>query len=1214
MKHSILKWLGLLMVLSMLLTLAPAALASPPYPEGSVTVQPPEDVGVKPGARMPKSIDQPNIKDYLRNRERQRLLEAGLTAEASALGLAGTDRVLVILVEFAGTDTFTWEAGVSTWDPLGRADPNEYTGTVGDCSLIITQTTEFTYAGPLHNEMPRPLSPDDRSGDSIWTEDFTPQWFDDFMFGNGVVFDYTRVDGSTVYEDFTGESVKLYYQDQSGGAYDFTGDVIGWVQVPHSTWYYDADECPGARSGGGSRGAIPGAGTARTLVKDALDAVNAIADTLPGFDWANYDVDGDGIIDRLWIVHAGYGEEDSTVLLNRTDYGESAVWSHSSSVSPAYEVAPGISAGPYIMMPENGGIGVFAHEYGHNLGADDLYAYGLGETSAGFWTLMADDWTGHPIGFEPPATDPWHLDNWGWLNPFVISDMSQSYEITLGQASLFPGGEDVYRGVKIPLPDGVLDLAVPVWQGDYYWWGGKQDLANAMMTTVNPVAIPAAGGTLSFDLVYDIEDEWDFLWIQASADGETWDTLTNENTQCEHDPSWIGGLYGFPEDLCGAGLGGFYGWNANWPDPEVQEFDLSAYAGQSIYLRFWFMTDWGTTYTGAFVDNVMVTANGSTLFEDDAESGDAQWVYQDPWQRSDGTMAFTHNYYLQWRNVGENGGYDSALGDPRWRFGPANSGLLVWYNNNFYTDNEIWSYFLDDPSVGPKGRMLVVDAHPEPYRDPDLLAMGYNNTGANLTSRGQMRDAPFSLWDSVDFWHTDPYQEGAQEHWYEGRPAMSAFHDALGYYPGAEYVNRGPYYPPTQFKWVTKQWDASAVVPATGFYPLKAPGYTANEEFRFNCTPYLSGPYTGALGCYWFGSGVGLGYDGGSGNPSDDGVQYGVNACLLDQAEDGSWGKILFANFKPDGSGFTANPLEVVEGQEVEFVLAPHNLGGNSPVFVFVPWDYQDGQLLMDTLTNGAFPIYGEWGSAQVAALYAEQGVEALQALAVDGGGGDPIAGIGWIGDVPAGTNELFRFKMIPWWGGYPFDLKADFYLCGDRATTLRSDEVKVLLSGGPFEYSLWPMMDTFVSSVRPNASFADRATFNVAQPDAARGLLYFDSSWIPPLAVVDSAKLKLYPLVRTRDRWMHLVAYPMEEWWWESITWNEAPDSGDIPAGSAALDSVNMVVELDVTALVQQWISDPMTNYGLMLKGEEAEAVVYTFMASEHRIGQWPRLEIIVH
>ena len=103
----------------------------------------------------------------------------------------------------------------------------------------------------------------------------------------------------------------------------------------------------------------------------------------------------------------------------------------------------------------------------------------------------------------------------------TISDPSQEYTFKLGQASDFPGGDGVYRGAKIELPDGQAPLPVPVWQGDYYWWGGKADLANGMMTTAAPIAIPAGGATLSFDLAYDIEEEWDFLWIQASTDGTT---------------------------------------------------------------------------------------------------------------------------------------------------------------------------------------------------------------------------------------------------------------------------------------------------------------------------------------------------------------------------------------------------------------------------------------------------------------------------------------------------------------------------------------------------------------------------------------------------------------------------------------------------------------------------------------------------------------------
>jgi immune inhibitor A len=309
---------------------------------------------------------------------RQRLLEAGQTAEAAALAQTGEDRILIVLAEFDGTDVFTWTQGVSTWDPYGIADPNEDTGTAGDCSLIITETKTFTYTGPLHNAIARPLSADDRSGDAIWAEDFSPQWFDDFMFGNGVVISYTRQDNSVVFEDFTGQSVKQYYTDISSGVYTITGDIVGWVPVPHSTWYYGADQCPGARSGeADNSGAIPGAGSSRQFVRDSLDAVNAISNTIPGFDWANYDHDGDGLVDRLWLVHAGYGEEDGTSLLNSdpTDpndptrttpwpeafYGEAAIWSHSSSVTPPYSVTQDIAASAYIVMPENGGIGVFAH-------------------------------------------------------------------------------------------------------------------------------------------------------------------------------------------------------------------------------------------------------------------------------------------------------------------------------------------------------------------------------------------------------------------------------------------------------------------------------------------------------------------------------------------------------------------------------------------------------------------------------------------------------------------------------------------------------------------------------------------------------------------------------------------------------------------------------------------------------------------------------------
>lgn len=1009
----------LIVALGMLATIVSPVFAQPPAPDdepsfpSTRTLTPPTLPYAAKPAPGAKQVDQPNPRDYWRNMQRQHLLEAGQTAEADALALTGTDRVLVILVEFAGTDVFTWTAGTSTWDPLGIADPNEYTGTPGDCSVIQEKIEDklghslnpgdevtFTYEGPLHNMIERPRSLDDRSGDTIWTEDFNPQWFYDFMFGNGVVISYTMQDNTPIYESFIGQSVRDYYSDLSSGRYAITGDVIGWLQLPHSTWWYGADSCPGRRSGANvpHSGAIPGAGNARTLVMDALNAVNAISNTIPGFDWHNYDKNGDGIIDRLWIVHAGYGEEDSTTLLNRDPvtgtnrtepypdafYGEASLWSHSSAVTPPYSVTEDIAAGPYIMMPENGGIGVFAHEYGHNLGADDLYAYDEGETSAGFWTLMADDWTGYPIGFEPPAVDPWHLDNWGWLEPFVITDATKVYTVTLGQASRFANNSapgDVYRGVKIVLPQGVAPLPVPVWQGDYYWWGGKQDLANAMMTTKEPIDLTGASAvTLTFDLVYDIEEEWDFLWVQVSEDGETWETVTNTNMICTHAPDWIGSLYGFPDDLCGNGIYGFSGYNPDWPDPEAEVIDLTPYAGKSIYLRFWYMTDWATTNSGAFLDSVVVEADGAVVFSDDAESGDANWDYEAPWVRSDGTQQFTHNYYLQWRNVNPNGGYDSALGESRWRFGPANTGLLVWYNNNLYTDNEVFHYVNDYPGFGPKGRMLVVDSHPEPYRDPHWVEAGYPNEGANVSHRSLMRDAPFTLQDTVNFTMTNPYVYSPTVQ-FSGRPAVSAFHDALGYYPGAEYVRRSPY---QGMAWVTKQWDASVTIPSRKFYGVKAPGYNGSTPFRYHCSILTSGSYAGYLGCYWFPSG--LGYNGSTGDPAEVDGQYGWHVQLLEESPDHTWATVRIWNsmYYMDAD-FVAAPATVHKGDVVTYTYTINqNIGsGMSPAVVAIPLDTTRVEYVPGSAFGGAIPVPGGMTADELTALYREGGLRALKQLAV---------------------------------------------------------------------------------------------------------------------------------------------------------------------------------------------------------------------------------------
>ncbi len=689
-----------------------------------------------------KQIDLPNAKEVARIKRRiewqRQQRQAGKDDHAGPVILksASQDKVLVLLVEFAGTNTFTWTPGVSTWDPLGRCDNSEFDGVNtanGAASSFLAQkygilgATNFTYRGPLHNEIPQPIGSNHASATSVWVPDFSPTHFSNLIFGAGVVFDFTRQDGSVVHEDFTGMSVRDYYEDLSGGTYTISGSILGWLQVTNAVWWYGADGVPGARSATPRpyhAGAIPGAGNYRSLVIDALNAAKA---AYPGFDWASFDQDLDGVIDRLWIVHAGYGEEDNPGLLNATPYGEGGLWSHSSALGTPYQVVPGISANAYIMMPENAGIAVLAHEFAHNLGAMDLYTYGEGQTSAGFWTLMSDSWVGFPLGYLPEAMDPMHLDNWGWLHPRVVSDPAQVYVATLGQASRFHGGSNVVRAVKIELPDGPLPLPVRP-NGSWQWWGGREVLATAAMTLRQPIQVPSTGATLEFRTAYDTESGYDFFYVEASTNsGASWQQLA----------SWSGQSAGFPAY-------------------QAQSFSLASFANRVLLLRFRYTTDEYILGAGAFVEDIVVRST-QTLLADNAESENALWTYTAPWARNNGNEGYTHNFYLQWRNTSASGGYDRALGDARFRFGPANSGLVVWYQDDRYGDNTIANYLNDPPSFGPKGKLLVVDSHPEPYLDPYWIGKGVTNERGNVFSRGLVRDAPFSRWPSVDFALDPPF-------------------------------------------------------------------------------------------------------------------------------------------------------------------------------------------------------------------------------------------------------------------------------------------------------------------------------------------------------------------------------------------------------------------------------------------------------------------------
>ncbi len=195
-------------------------------------------------------------------------------------------------------------------------------------------------------------------------------------------------------------SVRDFYSENSYGESTFTADVVGWYRMPNPYSYYVA----------GQTGFGPYPTNAQRLAEDAAAAAD------PFVDFSDYDNDGDGYVDAYFVVHAGYGFEDT---------GDSnAIWSHAWGLGSARHT-DGVTVSGYTMEPEESGeggivhIGVFCHEFGHALGLPDLYDIDGGSNGAGDWTVMSGGvWANG--GRTPVHFDPWSKSQLGWVTPIVV--------------------------------------------------------------------------------------------------------------------------------------------------------------------------------------------------------------------------------------------------------------------------------------------------------------------------------------------------------------------------------------------------------------------------------------------------------------------------------------------------------------------------------------------------------------------------------------------------------------------------------------------------------------------------------------------------------------------------------------------------------------------------------------------------------------------------
>ena len=130
--------------------------------------------------------------------------------------------------------------------------------------------------------------------------------------------------------------------------------------------------------------------------------------------------------------------------------------------------------------------------------------------------------------------------------------------------------------------------------GDYFVWSNVGDESNASLSQTFDLGSVAGAAELTFKTWYDLEEDYDYIYISASTDGTNWEILNSENCTTAN-PS--GNSYG-----CG-----WNGQTSGWIDEKV---DLSKFVGGQVTLRFDYVTDAAVNGKGMAIDDFEIAAIG----------------------------------------------------------------------------------------------------------------------------------------------------------------------------------------------------------------------------------------------------------------------------------------------------------------------------------------------------------------------------------------------------------------------------------------------------------------------------------------------------------------------------------------------------------------------------------------------------------------------------
>lgn len=216
-------------------------------------------------------------------------------------------------------------------------------------------------------------------------------------------------------------SVSDYFLSQSNGKFELDFDIAGPYTLSHTSSYYGKND-------GANIDVKVG-----YMIQEGCDA--AVAD---GFNFNDYDWDGDGYADQVFVLYAGLGEasggDAKTVwpheyqirytcvgkVLNYTTEGKGKV----DTYACANEMERVINeyTGQYTNETKLAGIGTICHEFSHCLGFADMYdTSNGGNYGMGFFDVMSSG-SYNGGGFVPCNYTAYERIYAGWTEPIVLED------------------------------------------------------------------------------------------------------------------------------------------------------------------------------------------------------------------------------------------------------------------------------------------------------------------------------------------------------------------------------------------------------------------------------------------------------------------------------------------------------------------------------------------------------------------------------------------------------------------------------------------------------------------------------------------------------------------------------------------------------------------------------------------------------------------------